>query len=51
MIQKELNAVQAFHEAFKIGCAEQPTVAIPEKIKLVEVSINGRGKSRIFRGC
>ena len=33
MIQKELNAVQAFHEAFKIGCAEQPTVAIPEKIK------------------
>ena len=33
MIQKELNAVQAFHEAFKLNCAEQPTVAIPEKIK------------------
>ena len=27
MIQKELNAVQeAFHQAFKIGCAAQPTL-------------------------
>ena len=35
MIQKELNAVRAFHEAFKIGHADSPTVAIPEQIKLL----------------
>ena len=33
MIQKELNAVQAFHQAFKIGCAAQPTVDLPDQIK------------------
>ena len=30
---KELNAVQAFHQAFKIGCAAQPTVDLPDQIK------------------
>ena len=35
MIQKELNAVQAFHEAFKIGYANTPTVDLPEQIKLL----------------
>ncbi len=33
MIQKELNAVQVFHQAFKIGCAAQPTVDLPDQIK------------------
>ena len=33
MIQKELNAVQAFHEAFKIDCADAPTVDLPDQIK------------------
>ena len=33
MIQKELNAVQAFHQAFKIRCAAQPTVDLPDQIK------------------
>lgn len=33
MIQKELNAVQAFHEAFKIGHANTPTVDLPDQIK------------------
>ena len=33
MIQKELNAVQAFHQVFKIGCAAQPTVDLPDQIK------------------
>ncbi|MGB1445608.1 MAG: hypothetical protein ACPG7X_07310 [Flavobacteriaceae bacterium] len=32
-MQKELNAVQAFHQAFKIGCAAQPTVDLPDQIK------------------
>ena len=32
MIQKELKAVEAFHNAFKIGCANQPTVDLPENI-------------------
>ena len=35
MIQKELNAVQAFHEAFKIDCATAPTVDLPNQIKLL----------------
>ena len=33
MIQKELNAVQAFHKAFKIDCADAPTVDLPDQIK------------------
>lgn len=33
MIQKELQAVEAFHKAFKIDCANTPTVDIPQKIK------------------
>ena len=33
MIQKELNAVQAFHKAFKIDCADVPTVDLPDQIK------------------
>ena len=33
MIQKELNAVQAFHKAFKIDCAYAPTVDLPDQIK------------------
>ena len=33
MIQKELNAVQAFHKAFKIDCADAPTVDLPDEIK------------------
>lgn len=33
MIQKELNAVQAFHKAFKIDCANAPTVDLPDQIK------------------
>lgn len=33
MIQKELNAVESFHQAFKIDCANTPTVDLPEKIK------------------
>ena len=32
MIQKELKAVEAFHNAFKIGCANQPTVDLPDNI-------------------
>ena len=33
MIQKELNAVQAFHKAFKIDCSDAPTVDLPDQIK------------------
>lgn len=33
MIQKELRAVETFHNAFKIDCANAPTVDIPQKIK------------------
>ncbi len=33
MIQKELKAVEAFHKAFKIDCAEKPTADLPENIK------------------
>ena len=33
MIQKELNAVQAFHKAFKIDCADAPTIDLPDQIK------------------
>ena len=33
MIQKQLKAVEAFHKAFKIDCADSPTVDIPQKIK------------------
>ena len=32
MIQKELKAVKAFHNAFKIGCADQPTIDLPKNI-------------------
>ena len=35
MIQKELKAVEAFHNAFKIDFAIAPTVEIPEKIKML----------------
>ena len=30
---KKLNAVQAFHEAFKIGHANAPTVDLPTKLR------------------
>lgn len=33
MIQKELDAVAAFHKAFKIDCKTSPTVDLPDKIK------------------
>ncbi len=33
MIQKELDAVSLFHNAFKIACADQPTVDVPKEIK------------------
>ena len=32
MIQKELKAVEAFHNAFKIDCANQLTVDLPDNI-------------------
>ena len=35
MIQKELKAVEAFHKAFKIGCANQPVVDLPDNIKML----------------
>ncbi|MEN8769105.1 MAG: nucleoside triphosphate pyrophosphohydrolase family protein [Candidatus Arcticimaribacter sp.] len=31
-MQKELKAVEAFHNAFKIACANQPTVDLPDNI-------------------
>ncbi|MGB1449512.1 MAG: hypothetical protein ACPG8F_06695 [Flavobacteriaceae bacterium] len=33
MIQKELDAVALFHNAFKIGCSNSPTVDLPDDIK------------------
>ena len=33
MIQKEIKAVKTFHEAFKIECAELPTVEMSDKLK------------------
>lgn len=33
MIKNELDAVQLFHEAFKIGMNQSPTVEVSEKIK------------------
>ena len=33
MIKNELDAVQAFHEAFKIGVNQKPTIEVSDKIK------------------
>lgn len=33
MIQKEIEAVKTFHEAFKIDSAEAPTIDISDKVK------------------
>jgi hypothetical protein len=33
MIKKELNAVQEFHEAFKISVNQKPTVELTDQIK------------------
>ena len=33
MIKNELDAVQAFHEAFKIGVNQKPTIKVSDKIK------------------
>lgn len=33
MIQKEIEAVKTFHEAFKIDSAESPTIDISDKVK------------------
>ena len=33
MIKNELDAVQAFHEAFKIGVNKKPTIKVSDKIK------------------